>query len=591
MRITLLLLTTIIIVASINFTPKNETTGIIFLKKATTKISYEKWNICYYYELAEYYNLVKIFKESIEKIENICNNINENKFCKILLDEIKTVDIKINKNTQTIKTYINKKKLHKSKRQAILWPIGKVYNYVFGLLDEEQAIYYNSKINEIQKNAKINNDLSKEQITIIKNSLNINKETMLMFKNQTNFLGTELSKLNYGINNATKDILIQKNLNFLFQMATILIIDLNHYSNIINEILTDSIRAKITEIISETDIISILETIALGLEPEQEIPIDIFEENVYNLLNIISISSSIFDEKILMEIKIPIILRDTFILYKSIPLPIKSNDKIMIIQPPYTHFLINKAKTELIPMTEDDMGKCIKKTTDLFICSPDSPTLMKKQNKCFTHLLSNTNISDILSMCKDNFVSITKENYFIQIDKNNYYCFITFPILIRNFCPGRDPEDFIVDKDGILQIQSQCYIDNRDMRITAKTEVNFGNGLTINSPKFNGDDFGKAIINVSDLIAQNEDNGIQGVDMKIIREFEGKYFDLYKQAEQITRERQKLTFEGIDENVISNLKTPGFIMRFFAYIYFIFYAFILMIILYVIIKIKNCISK
>lgn len=214
----------------------------------------------------------------------------------------------------------------------------------------------------------------------------------------------------------------------------------------------------------------------------------------------------------------------------------------MIIQPSQKYFMIDNYKTEIIPMDNNDLENCLKKSKDVLICTPYSP--MYKKDRCISSLFTSKKSEDIFHNCKNYFVKLPIENYFVQINDNHYFCFINFPILIRYSCAGREIEDFIIKNNGILYIENECYITGKEMKIVANSEMDLGNKLVLDTPKFNSFDMKSILNNITkyELDFDKYDNGSNN-DIFLLKQ--EKYIELYKQAENIAQQRQKFAFDHI----------------------------------------------
>lgn len=195
---------------SIKFENKNDTTGITFMKLANGSISHDNWNVCFYYELKEYFDQINLFEESVEQLQKICNFVDEKeKLCSTLLNKIRIYNNKTEHRNHLINT-----KYAKPKRNAPLSPVGKIYSIIFGVLNEDHAEFYNEKINQIQNNAELNNELINQHISIIQESFNLNQEMFSEFNHRINDLFTEIIELKNDTSINTKRILINENINF-----------------------------------------------------------------------------------------------------------------------------------------------------------------------------------------------------------------------------------------------------------------------------------------------------------------------------------------------------------------------------------------
>lgn len=62
------------------------------------------------------------------------------------------------------------------------------------------------------------------------------------------------------------------------------------------------------------------------LETHQKLPIDVNHENIFHIFNFAQMKSTLFAQKILVEITIPISEKEQFFVFKAIPIPMENGN-------------------------------------------------------------------------------------------------------------------------------------------------------------------------------------------------------------------------------------------------------------------------
>lgn len=123
--------------------------------------------------------------------------------------------------------------------------------------------------------------------------------------------------------------------------------------NKIKAVLRESATGAIPEMIPlslvEQDIQQIQET----LPTENALPTYINNEPASKILMYAKISrTSKYDEKLLIEVTIPIVARMKFNLFKTTPIPFEINGFTMIVHPQAKYFLLDGDETRYIPLND-----------------------------------------------------------------------------------------------------------------------------------------------------------------------------------------------------------------------------------------------
>lgn len=564
---TILLLFCIAIITqtqSIKFTKKDITSGITFVNEARVSLSYQKWKMVYYYNLQGYFEQIASFEAMISEMRKACDLLKiDGSTCLTLIIKFEKYREKIDHSNSIIERY-NLKGQNKLKR-ALLPSVGTVLRALFGLVDDEQAQLLNNRIIQLEKIAKRKGEFSNERLSIIQSSLISNDKRFKELTTKIITLSTQLKNSNVTTFTQMEQALISDNFNYLAHSATLIMIEHNRISDIIIQLLTNTVSTKITELIPVDILQDNLRDISFNLVNGKKLPIDIEKDNIYEIFDMITIKSTVINNKLLMILSIPIINEISYDLFRTVPIPTQHMKEVIIIQPSTEYILVNKAASHFIPITSTEYTNCLKKPDNYLICSPTSPIYLNKHYKCEFCLFSEIDIDDLEIHCEFNIRKIQRKNYFIKLDAPNYYyVFAIYPITIRFICAGREPEEMLISENGILLIDDHCIMRTDSLLIEAKYSVGNKNSIQLESPQLNVSDLAK----LSYVVAYDSNRTINieqdKGDITLLENFNVETNELIRRVEHARIEEHGINFQEPEiENNISWSKIIFSIIIFF----------------------------
>ncbi|KAL4156116.1 hypothetical protein QTP88_000151 [Uroleucon formosanum] len=235
-------------------------------------------------------------------------------------------EINSNKN-HVIKIVEQPKSYNTRSRRGLINMVGRVANVLFGVCDDTDAKYFHDKIKELERSKSQLFQITETQTQIMKSILtNVNSSLIELEKKQ----GSLVDGYNHLLHKTDvieMDVGILKFQNALTERIALLNVILTQYAyetenlvSIVNSALLGHIHPSLldaSEFNQQLKQIKIQLPIGLGL------PIDLAEKGISELLRIVEISV-VYVKGILMFImEIPLIDNYDFMLYKSIPLPVK----------------------------------------------------------------------------------------------------------------------------------------------------------------------------------------------------------------------------------------------------------------------------
>lgn len=109
----------------------------------------------------------------------------------------------------------------------------------------------------------------------------------------------------------------------------------------------------------------------------------------------ISVLETLMDRKLLIQLDIPVI--DIYSLIRVIPLPIRTTEKVMILQVPHYEYLVNNDTRVYIPLDSLDLASCRNIAHSKLLCFPQRETHMADNSACESNILFGQSQSHDLS--------------------------------------------------------------------------------------------------------------------------------------------------------------------------------------------------
>lgn len=268
--------------------------------------------------------------------------------------------------------------------------------------------------------------------------------------------------------------------NQLVDTAIFIIMNHNHITDSILQLLTDSSAFELIEFIPTEIFEENMRNISLKLRKGKKLPVEIERENIYDIFAITEISTKLIKNELMIVLSIPVINEITYNLYRIVPLPTKREKDTIIIQPSQEYILVNKAASHYIPLSTSEHSNCLRRKNNYLICGPNNPIYTTKFEKCEFYLFDIAEGDSFEEQCKFNIRSIQEKNYFIELfSPNYYYVHVKNQMTLRVLCKGREPEEIIIMNSGILEIDNNCIAETNGISIETKSFVENENLMMI----------------------------------------------------------------------------------------------------------------
>lgn len=241
----------------------------------------------------------------------------------------------------------------RQKRGALNF-VGEISKILFGTLDEADAMYYKTHIDEMESRSERLLKLTKEQVAVVRATLSGLNQTVDSITTNEQLLKNSMSKLEQFItyslkttDQGLKRIAAFMTINEHLIQLQILFNELSvEYEQLVSAIVHAQKGILAPHIVNPVQMVKYLRQIQADLR-DVRFPIPLVEEYGYILLKVMDLNVFVNQDMLGYVINIPLIENNEFHLYKLIPLPIKvtsGKDQYVYIQPEKDYLLVDSAK-------------------------------------------------------------------------------------------------------------------------------------------------------------------------------------------------------------------------------------------------------
>lgn len=357
---------------------------------------------------------------------------------------------------------------HSRRRKRSIFPlniIGQLSKILFGTLDEEDADYYNAKITKLESEQLEFLRLSKEQILVVKSTLETNNRSINEILQRQTAINERLDKIIEEVNkrnehvstvmsNQELRILVNEHLNVLYSEVETL---RSQYELILDAILNAVKGIVNPHIVSPKQILHYFKEFQSRHTGEINLPLPTVTGGDSLLLKLMELDVFSKANILCYVIKLPVTDQLKFNIYKLIPLPTKmktSTNKFVFINPEKEYLLMEQSKQYYAKVNKDGIENCKQVTKDYRACKQTFPLITTYSNEeCEAKLLRT--ISSLPTDCVKHVVEL-RETLWVQLDDNEWLYVAPSNEKITVICDNADPFDVTISSTGKLKFLKKC---------------------------------------------------------------------------------------------------------------------------------------
>lgn len=435
----------------------------------------DEWNLVTYIDLSRYDLSVDQLDFHYELIKKLCEKPSISKYhvgaCHRLVRSVNHTLIRIKADKDVVKQLVGRKGDYdnyvRSKR-GLFNIIGEGAKMLFGMMDEDDARYYNDQIEKSKKNEAVLLQLVKQQTSIVKSTVHVVNSTIGDIIHNEKLLKMSLDKVNEHINHTT-DTLIQaldfyELQNDIEEHVSLLSIMISHYRSELDQLISAILGAQSgvihPYIITPKRVVMELRKILPFIPKSVTFPLPLSEENGHAIVKVSKINAFVKDSNLVIKIIVPLMRPESFIVYKLTPFPVKvEGDKYLFIQPSVNFLAIDDVKQHYTVLTQNELKECKMTSKNQFVCQQYHPLYLTHMHEICEVKLYHYDRA-IPTECDKRIISL-EHPLWMQLQSGNMWLF-TLPkpesltISCRSNKKYVKPSDIVLEGSGSLSIDSDC---------------------------------------------------------------------------------------------------------------------------------------
>lgn len=461
------------IIQGIQITPIEKGTGLYFDRIGTMKILVDHWKLITFKDIE---NIPRAIASLQARCKHTIANCNE-------LEEISS-SIKCSKRTnqigksidKTIEKFESLSHLTSTRRQKRSWfdGIGSVLKTVFGTLDNDDAIYYDSVINKIIKDDKEIYRIMKNQIQVTQSAIQNFNNTIRKLNENERTLDNNFVNMKKFIDDLSSNVTIvnvRSILNQHFSTMSMMTTDLiEEIDTIVNAILFAKQNVLHPAIITPKQIYSELMSNLNFLKQNKEFPLPLNLEDIHLLIDISSLDVFYINYKLIFLLNIPLVTPQEFELYHVFPLPVPHDvheQTYALVQPSKRYLGITTNKHSYVQF--NDVNSCKKLSNIHYICEDVNEYSSMSNPSCESQLMTKV-LKNLPLEC------ITKILYgqveiWQKLTNNRWIYIYSKPTKLTIDCPSQDIKEHELQDTGIITLEKNCKGYANLIQITATGDI------------------------------------------------------------------------------------------------------------------------
>lgn len=428
-------------------------------------ISHSNWRLLYYYDLTDFYENVELYKKCMDKMSQICSEINEHGACLALVQKHNTYLDEIGIDIDYLKTFEEPHTEESTRRRKRSAPFGLLTSYIykplFGVMDEDDANEFREKINEIIDKQETHHIVLENNLSIIRRSMELTNITLQTFKNNLELMNDYIKEAIQTIADVERDLKKHIDFHYMSQLASTIRFEHEKAVATIKNAITNQLNGDYTNFMTHKQLMRDLTEVLQHLD---DTSVKLLT-SPRDLQRTMSMSGAITDKKLLIEINIPIVDRNLFTLYKITPLPMRSPDKLVVFDLSHQYFLVHNSTKIFIPMTIN-RHSCREITHKNLLCYPPGESFFENTELCESNILFHESSDVIRESC--GYKNIFNTTYIKELNENNYFVSPKEKTTVIENCRKMKSKYSTIKKPGILKLEMNCEIIINKRKITPK---------------------------------------------------------------------------------------------------------------------------
>lgn len=437
--------------------------GVLFENLGNIHLHSSQWKLVTYYDLASYNAELQGLRECLSKIQKLCV-------------QLKVVDPK-NNNCIMISKLLDSHMLeiinyHNAlfppsslrSRRALMDIGGTVLHYAFGVLDQQSADQYDDKIMKMQTDQNYLRELIKNQTLIIETSHHIIRHTNETLNHQFATFQRHLNQIDINANWDKLRSTLNNDLNAINAYATLVLSRFKDTQESLFNTLTNTNLGVVHPLILPPHILQEqLKNIQNHVPTHLTLPRTENGIDIKTIFSLTQIKSRLSNNKLILEIGLPLVSTENYQLFKMIPVPFKVGNHYAYVRSIQNFLIVNLLRDRYTTLNSNEFNQCSHPTDGAYICKSHQPiyTMGSKAIPCEIELLNHP--QTLPSSCK---LTVTeKQKFWIPISGNKFVFVLDEPTFVDIICEPKI-NHIELKGSGMTLIPNGCRLKDGDVILT-----------------------------------------------------------------------------------------------------------------------------
>lgn len=448
----LYLLTFFTMTYSLEITNMNSNQGLYFDRIANMQLIRSEWKIITYYDMEPYWEGISAYRRYSEYLETGCTALKQQTACDVILVQLRHAFSEL----EYYNTILKRQNVLTRQKRGLIDGVGNIANSLFGVLDNKFAEKYETDISLLKDNQHHLLNLWKNQTSVIEAEYNLLKRTESSIQQQHKLFNRHVNEMEDKINKVKTDIDHVKYMDqFILSImsANVMYTYLKNVQDTLIDTVTNIYNGKFNiHLLTPQQLQRELSIISSQLSKDLILPIDNTQSDIQSIYHLLKIKTRMTDKYMIFEIRLPLVSRDSYELYKTIPIPHQVQDKMISIVPVSTYIGMNLQKDSYLPITTEDIEHCLVHESDTYMCYLQKPIYhMRNDNDlCKTNSINKQECKTIKGTCQNKWMNLNKIN--------TYFYFCCGDCYLRTLCAGAQVTRHRLARANIVSISENCII-------------------------------------------------------------------------------------------------------------------------------------
>ncbi|KAH9643045.1 hypothetical protein HF086_004613 [Spodoptera exigua] len=445
--------------------PSNQT--LYFDPVSKVQLIRDKWTLVMYYDMEPYWRGIKTYNKITNYQEQLCATIETQSHCNSIVEQARHDYQELEYYnelllSQHFDVHARQRRAGQTgrHRRGLIDGVGYLANDLFGVLDSRFANQYEKDIETIHRNEKHLSNLWKNQTSVIEAEFNLMKRMENTVNKQHKLINKKLIDLQ------ENESVLQRNLQNIsyaneFTMLAMsgngLLQGLKRLQDTLLDAITDIFHGQINiHLLPPTQLKRELQTIYGQMPEDLTLPITNIDTDLQYLYKLLKVKARATQKYVIIEVTFPLVARESFQLYKIVPIPHQTSTRMTKIIPVSEYVAVNLKKDSYFSMSTSELTECLHHGPT-YMCQLLKPILDLKNDESFCNKDPETNTCTFeKSNCTNAWIELHLTSQHL------YFCCDTYTIKI--IC-GDQVTVRQLSQAGVIGVGQECIIKGKDFSL------------------------------------------------------------------------------------------------------------------------------